>query len=51
MIYLEKLSEEMRLVICGAGHVSIPVIKLAKMLGFFVTVIDDRKIFIEAVQV
>ena len=30
------------LIIAGAGHVCEPVVKLAKMLSFFVTVVDDR---------
>ena len=44
-VYVEKLSEDMRLILCGAGHVSIQVTRLAKTLGFHVTVIDDRKEF------
>ncbi|HOO28596.1 MAG TPA: XdhC family protein [Lachnospiraceae bacterium] len=34
-----------RLVICGAGHVSLAVIRLGILLGFFVTVIEDRPYF------
>lgn len=41
-IFCEVLSNEKKLVICGGGHVSIPIIKMAKMLGFSVTVIEDR---------
>ncbi len=41
-IFCETLSNEKKLVICGGGHVSIPVIKIAKMLGFSVTIIEDR---------
>lgn len=41
-IFSEVLSNEKKLVICGGGHVSIPIIKMAKMLGFLVTVIEDR---------
>ncbi|MCR4656604.1 MAG: XdhC family protein [Lachnospiraceae bacterium] len=44
-IYHEKLGHEKKLVICGCGHVSIPVIRLAKMVGFKVTAIDDRPEF------
>ena len=46
-IYAEKIGTEKKLIICGAGHVSIPIIKLAKTLGFNITVIDDREFFIE----
>ena len=31
--------------ICGCGHVAIPIIKIAKLLDFYVTAIDDRKEF------
>jgi xanthine dehydrogenase accessory factor len=44
-VFCEIMNGENHLVICGAGHVSIPVIKLGKMLGFHVTVIDDRMQF------
>lgn len=46
-VYTELLNEEKKIVVCGAGHVSTPVIKLAKMLGFHVTVIDDRYDFVK----
>ena len=43
MINLHELSEETaKLVICGGGHVAIPVIRLGRMLGFRVTVLEDR---------
>lgn len=44
-IFCETLSDIPKLIICGCGHVSIPVITMAKMLGFSVTAIDDRPIF------
>ncbi|MDY6400159.1 MAG: XdhC/CoxI family protein [Synergistales bacterium] len=47
LIYAEKISTEKKIIICGAGHVSMPIVKFAKILGFHVTVIDDREIFIE----
>lgn len=43
--FCETVAEAPELVICGAGHVSMPVIRLAKMTGFHVTVIDDRADF------
>ena len=33
------------MIICGAGHVSMPIIRMGKMLGFMVTVIEDRPKF------
>ena len=41
-VYSELLGKDKKLVICGAGHVSMQIISLGKMLGFHVTAIDDR---------
>ncbi len=46
-VYAEVIGHEKKLVICGAGHVSMPVIRLGLMIGFSVTVIDDREMFAE----
>ena len=46
-VFAELLGNEKKLVICGAGHVSMPVIEIAKMMGFHVTAIDDRENFIQ----
>ncbi len=44
-IYIERLQEDYKVVICGAGHISIPLIKISKMMGLNVTVIEDRPQF------
>lgn len=44
-IFIESLQKEPHMVICGGGHVSIPVIQMAKMLEFHVTVLEDRPLF------
>lgn len=41
----ESVCRTDRIVVCGGGHVSIPIIKLAKSVGFFVTVLEDRPMF------
>ena len=46
-VFAELLGNEKKMVICGAGHVSMPVIRIAKMLGFRVTAIDDRTQFVQ----
>ena len=46
-VFAETLGNEPELVICGAGHVSMPVIAIAKMTGFRVTAIDDREQFVK----
>jgi len=44
-VFLERLTEGKRLVICGAGHVALCVIRIALTLGYEVTVIEDREEF------
>lgn len=44
-VFCDFLSGEKMLVVCGAGHVSIPVIQMGKMLGCCVTVLEDRPVF------
>ncbi len=46
-VFAELLGNEKKMVICGAGHVSMPVIQIAKMMGFHVTAIDDREQFVQ----
>lgn len=41
-IFTEKIAAEDHLIICGAGHVSLAAIRIARQLGFRITVIDDR---------
>jgi len=44
-VFIDILLPPEEILIFGAGHISIYVAKLAKMVGFKVTVIDDRKEF------
>lgn len=46
-VFVEQISGGRRLVVCGAGHVALNVIRLGAMLGFGVTVIEDREAFAE----
>lgn len=43
--FAEYFPAPIHLIIAGAGHVCEPVAELAKMLGFFVTIVDDRPEF------
>ena len=45
-IFVELFQEAPRLVILGAGHVSQPVCQIGKILGFDITVVDDREEFV-----
>ena len=42
-VFLEQISGGRKLVICGAGHVALSVIRLCLTLGFEITVIEDRE--------
>lgn len=44
-IYSELLGKEKKIVVLGAGHVSMPIIKIGKLIGCHVICIDDRPQF------
>ena len=44
-IFLDPITGAQRLIIVGAGHIAQPLAQLGSMLGFHVTVIDDRAAF------
>ncbi len=44
-VLVERITTPPCLILCGAGHVSTATAKIAKMVGFQVTVIDDRSDF------
>ena len=44
-LFCEILTADKKLVICGGGHVSMPLIRMGRMLGFHITVLEDRPIF------
>ena len=46
-IFVELLGNEKHAVVCGAGHLSLPIITITRMMGMYVTVIDDREEFCE----
>lgn len=41
-VFCEVLGREKKFVICGGGHISIPLIRMGRMLGCPVTVLEDR---------
>src|SRR5262245_19315228 len=44
-LFLDPVIAAQRLVIAGAGHIAQPLAQLGSMLGFHVTIIDDRASF------
>lgn len=44
-VFFDIMSARAELVICGAGHIAIPLARFAKEVGFAVTVLDDRPDF------
>ena len=44
-LFVEQLESPPQLMILGGGHVSLPLSQIGKLLGFQVTVVDDRPEF------
>jgi xanthine dehydrogenase accessory factor len=44
-VFINVLLAEARLLICGAGHIALPLARFANDVGFSVTVLDDRSDF------
>ncbi|MBF6570171.1 MAG: XdhC family protein [Candidatus Binataceae bacterium] len=44
-LFIDPIAGAQRLIIAGAGHIAQPLASLGSMLGFHVTVIDDRTQF------
>ncbi len=44
-VFFDIIAERAKLVICGAGHIAVPLAQFARRLDFAVTVIDDRPEF------
>ncbi len=44
-VFYQTLTPPRSLVIVGAGHISIPLTRLAKVMGYHVTVVDPREAF------
>jgi xanthine dehydrogenase accessory factor len=42
-VFVEPIEAAQRLIVFGAGHVAQPTVAMAQMIGFDVTVVDDRE--------
>jgi xanthine dehydrogenase accessory factor len=44
-VFFEVITSVRKAIIVGAGHLAIPLVQFAKILGFHVTVLDDRVLY------
>jgi xanthine dehydrogenase accessory factor len=44
-VFFEVMPAPPKLIVVGAGHIALPLVKMAKVLDFHVTVIDDRLLY------
>jgi xanthine/CO dehydrogenase XdhC/CoxF family maturation factor len=44
--FVEVVTPPLRVVVCGAGHDAIPLIRAAASLGWRIEVLDDREVFL-----
>ena len=44
-VFFEVMAAPPQLVVVGAGHIAVPLVKFAKILDFHVAVLDDRMLF------
>ncbi len=44
-IFFDVIPAIQKVIVVGAGHLAIPLVKFAKILGFHITVIDDRILY------
>ncbi|MGH7773686.1 MAG: XdhC family protein [Candidatus Binatia bacterium] len=44
-VFFEVIPSPPKLIVVGAGHIALPLVKFAKVLDFHVSVLDDRMLF------
>jgi xanthine dehydrogenase accessory factor len=44
-VFFEVMPAPPKLIVVGAGHIAVPLVKMAKVLDFYVIVIDDRILY------
>ncbi len=44
-VFLDVMPAIRKVIIVGAGHLAIPLVRFAKILGFHITVLDDRVMY------
>jgi len=49
-VFIEPFVAKDSLIICGAGHIALPLSAMAKILGFKIIIIDNRKAFANKIR-
>lgn len=44
-VFFEVMPAPLKLIVIGAGHIAVPLVKMARILDYYVVVIDDRMLF------
>ena len=44
-VFFEVMPAPPKLIVVGAGHIAVPLVKMAKVLDFYVVVVDDRLLY------
>ncbi len=44
-VFFDVITAECSLIVCGAGHIAVPLVRFARAVGFNATVLDDRPDF------
>jgi xanthine dehydrogenase accessory factor len=44
-VFFEVMPAPPKLIVVGAGHIAVPLVEIAKVMDFYVTVIDDRLLY------
>ena len=44
-VFFEAMPSPPKLIVVGAGHIAVPLVRMAKLMDYFVVVIDDRILF------
>jgi xanthine dehydrogenase accessory factor len=44
-VFFDVITSESTLIVCGAGHIAVPLVRFARAVGFNTTVLDDRPDF------
>jgi xanthine dehydrogenase accessory factor len=44
-VFFEVMPAPPKLIVVGAGHIAVPLVKMARILDYYIVVIDDRMLF------